>query len=94
MDCLKRFAAAIRVSSQLRNGTVLFVALVILLIPITFTHAQQGQPMIPNLAGFPDPGGVVRTFSQNGNIDQTGPFFKASARMAAVAPPVISRAMR
>lgn len=77
MDCLKRSAAAIRVTSQLRNGTVLFAALVILLIPITFTHAQQDQPMIPNLAGFPDPSGVVRTFSQNGNIDQTGPFFQS-----------------
>jgi len=77
MDCLKRSAAAIRVTSQLRNGTVLFAALVILLIPITFTHAQQDQPMIPNLAGFSDPSGVVRTFSQNGNIDQTGPFFQS-----------------
>ncbi len=52
----------------------IFIAL---LTPIAFTQAQQGSPVIPNLAGFPDPGGVVRTFSQNGDIDLTGPFFQS-----------------
>jgi hypothetical protein len=44
---------------------------------MTFTHAQQGQPIVPNLAAFPDPSGVVRTFNQNGHIDLTGPFFQS-----------------
>jgi len=33
--------------------------------------------MVPNLAGFPDPSGVVRTYSENGDIDLTGPFFQS-----------------
>jgi cytochrome c peroxidase len=64
-------------NSQLRNGIFSLVLLVTLLIPSAFTHAQQGKPSIPNLAGFPDPSGVVRTFSQNGDIDLTGPFFQS-----------------
>jgi hypothetical protein len=56
---------------------VSLVVFAILLIPINLTRAQQGKPSVPNLAGFPDPGGVVRTFSQNGDIDLTGPFFQS-----------------
>jgi cytochrome c peroxidase len=79
MNCLKRSVAAIRMSSKLRNGTLALVILAILLMPLTFTHAQPGRASIPNLAGFPDPTGVVRTFNQNGDgdIDLTGPFFQS-----------------
>jgi cytochrome c peroxidase len=64
-------------SPPLRNAIVSLLVLAILLIPINFTRAQQGKPSVPNLAGFPDPSGVVRTFSQNGDIDLTGPFFQS-----------------
>jgi cytochrome c peroxidase len=77
MNCLKRFVAASRRSPQLRNGTVSLVVLVILFMPLTLTHAQQGKPIVPNLAGFPDPSGMVRTFNRNGDIDLTGPFFQS-----------------
>jgi cytochrome c peroxidase len=63
--------------TPLRNEIVSLVVLVILLIPLSFTRAQQGKPSVPNLAGFPDAGGVVRTYSQNGDIDLTGPFFQS-----------------
>jgi len=33
--------------------------------------------MVPNLAGFADPNGVVRTYSEDGDIDLTGPFFQS-----------------
>jgi len=77
MNWLKRFVAASGMSSQLRNGIISLVVLVILLMPLTHTHAQPGKPVIPNLAGFPDPSGVVRTFSQNGAMDLTGIFFQS-----------------
>ncbi|MCU1336177.1 MAG: hypothetical protein JWO19_1758, partial [Bryobacterales bacterium] len=62
-------------SPRLRNAIVSLLVLAIVLIPIT--RAQQGKPLVPNLAGFPDPSGVVRTFSQNGDIDLTSPFFQS-----------------
>jgi hypothetical protein len=64
-------------SPQLRNAGVSLVVMVILMMPLTFTHAQQGKPIVPNLAGFSDPSGVVRTYSETGNIDLTGPFFRS-----------------
>jgi hypothetical protein len=48
-----------------------------LLIPITLTRGEEGRGGIPNLAAFPDPGGVLRTFNQNGDIDLAGPFFQS-----------------
>jgi cytochrome c peroxidase len=77
MNWSKKFVAVIRGSSQLRNGIVSLAILLILLMPMTFTQAQPGKPGIPNLAGFPDPTGVVRTFSRNDDIDLTGPFFQS-----------------
>ena len=41
-----------------------------------FCPAQQGPSALPNLTGFPDPAGTVRTFNQNGDLDLTGPFFQ------------------
>ena len=64
-------------AAKLRNAVASFSVLAILLTPLTFTRAQQGQPKVPNLAGFPDPSGVVRTYSENGAIDRTGPFFQS-----------------
>ena len=64
-------------SPPLRNAIVSLLVSAILLTPINFTRAQQGKPSVPNLAGFPDPSGVVRTYSQNGDIDLTGPFFQS-----------------
>jgi cytochrome c peroxidase len=60
-----------------RNAAASLTLLVILLAPLAYMHGQQGKPIVPNLAGFPDPGGVVRTFNQNGGIDMTGPFFQS-----------------
>src|SRR5690349_20043896 len=77
MEPFKRCIAWAGRSTQLQTWMISLLVLVILLIPINFTRAQQGQPSIPNLAGFPDPTGVVRTFSENGNIDLTGPFFQS-----------------
>src|SRR5262245_8978046 len=39
--------------------------------------AHESNSVIPNLTGFADPDGVVRTFNANGNIDLTGPFFQS-----------------
>ena len=57
-----------------KAGIAAAVAL-ILLLPLT--HAQKGAPAIPNMAGFPDPTGVVRTFSESGSIDLSNPFFQS-----------------
>src|SRR4029077_167935 len=51
--------------------------LLILLAPFTSVRGQKDQPAVPNLAGFPNPSGVVRTYSQNGDLDLAGPFFQS-----------------
>lgn len=76
MKCLKKFIARDLPKAKFRKAASLGV-LAILLTPLTFTHAQQGKPLVPNLTGFPDPSGVVRTYSENGDIDLTGPFFQS-----------------
>jgi cytochrome c peroxidase len=61
------------VTYQIRNGATcgaVFVALA------TFLPAQQSQSVIPNLAGFRNPAGTVRTFNQNGDIDLNSAFFQ------------------
>jgi len=65
------------ISLQLRNAGISLVVMVILMLPVTFTHAQSGKPITPNLAGFNDPIGVVRTYSETGYLDMTGPFFQS-----------------
>jgi hypothetical protein len=62
-----------RVTCQIRNGAIcgaVFVALT------TFLPAQESQSVIPNLTGFRDPSGTLRTFSQNGDIDLNTAFFQ------------------
>jgi hypothetical protein len=43
---------------------------------LTFALAGQKDRTVPNPAGFPDPDGVIRVFSANGNMDLTGSFFQ------------------
>jgi cytochrome c peroxidase len=62
---------------RLRNGLIATAAAAAILVPAALTQAQQGQPAVPNMAGFPDPSGVTRTYSQSGNIDLTNPFFQS-----------------
>jgi cytochrome c peroxidase len=61
------------VTSQIRNGVICGAVCVAL---ATFLPAQQRQSVIPNLAGFRNPAGTVRTFSQNGDIDLDSAFFQ------------------
>ena len=77
MSCLERFIPTGLPAAKLRNAAISLGVLALLLTPLTFTHAQQGKPAVPNLAGFSDPSGVVRTYSENGDIDLTGPFFQS-----------------
>lgn len=62
--------------STIRNACLASLTAVVLLAPITFTRAQNGSPIIPNMAGFADSSGVLRTFSPNGGMDLNGPFFQ------------------
>jgi cytochrome c peroxidase len=77
MSSLKGFTSTRPPVAKFRNAAVSLGVLAILLTPLIFTHAQQGEPMVPNLAGFVDPSGVVRTYSEDGDIDLTGPFFQS-----------------
>lgn len=63
--------------SQLRNAVIAAPFVLAGVIPITLVRAQQPGAALPNLAGFPDPSGVIQTFSQTGSIDLTGPFFQS-----------------
>ena len=76
MNGLKQFAAARR-RARFRNGAISLLVFAALWMPSGFTRAEQGKPEVPNLASFPDPTGVVRTYSENGDLDMTGPFFQS-----------------
>lgn len=76
MNGFRRFVAA-GAGAQLRNGAISLFVFATLWLPSTFIRAGQGGPAIPNLAGFPDPAGVVRTYSENGDLDLTSPFFQS-----------------
>ena len=59
---------------KIRNGVICLLVFALLL---TFALAEQKETIVPNLAGFPDPDGVIRTFNANGDIDLTGAFFQS-----------------
>jgi cytochrome c peroxidase len=63
--------------SMVKRVALAFGALVILLFSASSLSAQFGIHFLPNLTGFLDPTGIVKTFNQNGNIDLTGPFFQS-----------------
>ncbi len=43
---------------------------------ISLALATSSAPTLPNLEGYPDPTGTVRTFNDQGAIDQRTPFFQ------------------
>lgn len=75
MNRLKLAAAAI-FGPRLRRGMILISAAGLALLPVYLTRADQERPVIPNMAGFPDPSGVLRTYSADGALDMSGPFFQ------------------
>jgi cytochrome c peroxidase len=59
-----------------RHAAISVAVFTALVLPLT--RAQQNSPAVPNLAGFPDPTGVVRTYVDGGgSIDLTNPFFQS-----------------
>lgn len=77
MKRLKSPLAPIGTARKLRHIGISLITLATLLVPISLTRGEAGRSGIPNLAGFPDPAGVLRTYNQNGDIDLTGPFFQS-----------------
>jgi cytochrome c peroxidase len=59
------------------DGVVSVLVFLLILWPKTSMRAQQGKASLPNLAGFTDSSGVVRTYSDSGDVDLTGPFFQS-----------------
>ena len=66
---MKQLGVACRIGNAVFRGAVLVCL-------AAFLSAQQSQSLIPNLAGFRNSAGTVRTFSQNGDIDLMGAFFQ------------------
>ena len=62
---------------RVHNGAIALAVLAVLLIPLKLTRADETRRSVPNMAGFPNPNGVVRTFNQNGDIDLSGVFFQS-----------------
>ena len=62
------------IACRIRNVVVCGVAFAAL---AGFLPAQQSQSSIPNMAGFRNFAGTVRTFSQSGDIDLNNPFFQS-----------------
>jgi cytochrome c peroxidase len=50
---------------------------VVTLITTSLLDAQLGTRSLPNRLIFPDPGGLIEVYNENGNIDLTGPFFQS-----------------
>jgi len=51
---------------------------ILLLGVVTAVLADTGTPtFLPNLFPFPDPTGILKTFSTTGKVDLTGPFFQS-----------------
>jgi len=66
----------LRSNARARKGAIaLILALAVLTAP-RLVRAQFGL-FLPNLTGFLDSTGIIRTFNQNGNIDLNGPFFQS-----------------
>lgn len=50
----------------------------VLLGTVTIVAAEHGPPtFLPNLFPFPNPHGILKTFSETGRVDLTGPFFQS-----------------
>ena len=73
MSCLKMVW---RLNPRFRV-TMGLVVVVGLLAPVALVRGQQGSTTLPNPVSFPDPTGVIQTYSQTGSIDMTGPFFQS-----------------
>jgi cytochrome c peroxidase len=62
---------------QLRNLVIALAVFSAVMAPLSLTRADQRKETVPNMAAFPDPNGVVRTFNTAGEIDLSGPFFQS-----------------
>jgi cytochrome c peroxidase len=60
--------------AALLAGSALAATVIVGLVP---AFPAQGRDIIPNLAAFPNPAGVSRTFSTGGDIDLSNPFFQS-----------------
>ncbi len=59
------------------EGRVLLLGMLLLGL-VTLVAAETGPPtFLPNLFPFPNPTGVLETFSAAGTVDLTGPFFQS-----------------
>jgi cytochrome c peroxidase len=60
----------------MRNRRVLTLGTLLLGV-VTVVAAETGAPIfLPNLFPFPNPTGILKTFSTTGKVDLTGPFFQ------------------
>src|SRR5215510_464302 len=66
-----------RQSNIIRKILNVVFCLTVFAFLLRFSHAQKPAGIVPSLAGFPDPDGVIRTFNANGDIDLSGPFFQS-----------------
>jgi len=66
------------VGRRVRNAAISGAVFSVFLLPFALIRGDQGAPGVPNLAGFPDPSGVVRTYvAGGGSIELTNPFFQS-----------------
>lgn len=62
---------------KIRVGITLAAISLVAAILAIRPHGRSGGHIVPNLAGFADPGGVVRTYNENGAIDLNSVFFQS-----------------
>src|SRR5215510_13365653 len=60
------------VAGKIRNC---LICLFVFGLVVSFSVAEQR--IVANLAAFPNPAGVIRTYNVNGDIDLTGSFFQS-----------------
>src|SRR5215831_5979362 len=58
------------------KARLLVSAMLVLGCTTAVAAAPEDPNVLPNLFPFPNPSGVLRTFSTTGQLDMTGPFFQ------------------
>ena len=62
---------------SVRIGMTLAGVLLVATILATRPRERTGSNIVPNLTGFADPGGVIRTYNENGAMDLNSVFFQS-----------------
>jgi cytochrome c peroxidase len=65
------------IRARVLNLSVTLLPALVLVTGIAQGDGDERKPKLPNMAGFPNSSGVVRTYNKNGDIDLSNAFFQS-----------------